>query len=311
MSVDIQDENNELQLIDNSGLGEVMEDQTIVETEHEIVEQSQQTTTIDSKEESKSCPSSSPSSSSQSSPSSSQNLIPKLDDIVSTFKVNHETYLSLAARVKVPSGWCWSFCKMEKVIYITNYRSIVADGSILIRTVRIKEDQSLSYHFHGNLVSPIGLSHNFSSYEHLAQLVTAFADTSPCGTITQCSLIDLANSPSSRLPYRLNEHGHVVSLNCQLVAHKGRQCVKCRNLRDNLMKRKRSSDIRAKKFNITSKQRMNTKELKLYSYQRKVRSLEQKAKTTCTLIKELRRDYRLLVSEARSTEYGRKRIKHR
>ncbi|KAK4001998.1 hypothetical protein OUZ56_003857 [Daphnia magna] len=43
MSVDIQDENNELQLIDNSGLGEVMEDQTIVETEHEIVEQSQQT----------------------------------------------------------------------------------------------------------------------------------------------------------------------------------------------------------------------------------------------------------------------------
>ncbi|KZS00088.1 Uncharacterized protein APZ42_003757, partial [Daphnia magna] len=78
------------------------EDQTIVETEHEIVEQSQQTTTIDSKEESKSCPSSSPSSSSQSSPSSSQNLIPKLDDIVSTFKVNHETYLSLAARVKVP-----------------------------------------------------------------------------------------------------------------------------------------------------------------------------------------------------------------
>ncbi len=157
-----------------------------------------------------------------------------------------------------------------------------ADGSLLIRTVRIKDSQILSYHYHGDVVYPIGLAHTFTSYEHLGELISAFGLTKPCATITERSLIQLAMASSTRLPYRQNKHGDVESSYCQIVAYKGRQCMKCRNLKGYLMKQKKVYEKRANKckrqYQLTLKWRMNAKQHKLDECRRKIRSLERKAK---------------------------------
>lgn len=100
--------------------------------------------------------------------------------------------------------------------------------SLLIKTIRIFDGQMLSFYVNGEAVNLAGLPPQFKSYEHLGEIISAYHLLKRCATVTEKSLIDFAQT-TPRLSCKQNKYGHIESLDCKLLAQRGRQCVKCQN----------------------------------------------------------------------------------